>query len=176
MRNGYRKNSLCLRAASALKWSVFSQFFTELHTTLLKDPNKTKSGLWELTEALKRLLLALLHSSTEIEKSVSLVKTHPSHPVWYIKNNDRFCNMNFHEHFVDVRFKHSQHKLTRFHLRTRLFLASMVPECDELQSSHTDRPLGHGSCSALRQTTVIYSLILTTQVVICFLYSVWQTL
>ncbi len=30
MWNGYRKNSLCLRAASTLKWSVFSQFFTEL--------------------------------------------------------------------------------------------------------------------------------------------------
>lgn len=69
MRNGYWKNSLCLWAASTLKWSVFSQFFTELHTTLLKDPSKTKSGLWELTEALKRLLLALLHASTEIETS-----------------------------------------------------------------------------------------------------------
>lgn len=45
MRKGYRKNSLCLRAASTLKWIVISQFFTELHTTLLKDPTKTKSGL-----------------------------------------------------------------------------------------------------------------------------------
>lgn len=86
MSNGYWKYNLCLQAASALKWSVFSQFFTELHTTLLKDPNKTKSGLWELKEALlKRLLLAVMYASTEIETSISLLKAHPSHPVGYKK-------------------------------------------------------------------------------------------
>ena len=39
---------------------------------LLKDPNQTKTGLWELTEALKRRMFALLN--VELETNVSCIK------------------------------------------------------------------------------------------------------
>lgn len=43
----------------------------------------------------------------------------------------------------------SHHKLTRLNPSTRIFLACIVPEFDELQSSLTDRPLGHCSYCAI---------------------------